>query len=180
MLGCAAMAERKLRWPSLLSALLLALGLFVWGAPAGAEPLSEVERDRQAEALSRSIMSPFCPGRTISACPSPLALEWRNEIRAWVGEGVPADEIRRRLAARFPRHNLLGVPKNRLGWGLPIGLAVISLGFLWLLLRYLTRRSEHDASQLKQAEVAPEADAPEATQDWDERINQELEALEQQ
>lgn len=170
------MVVRKLRWPHVF----LVFGLLAAGGLASAEPLSEVERDRQAEALSRSIMSPFCPGRTVSACPSPRATEWREEIRAWVGEGVDPVEIRRRLAARFPRHNLLGTPKNRLGWALPIGLTVISLGFLGLLLRYLTRRSEEDAGRLKQGEVAASADTPEARKDWDERIDQELEALEQQ
>src|SRR5688572_20848233 len=41
------------------------------GGPTAAAPpaasagaMSDAERDRQAEAISRSIMSPFCPGRT--------------------------------------------------------------------------------------------------------------------
>lgn len=81
-------------------------------------------------------MSPFCPGRTVSACPN--AGPWRDDIRRWVGEGVDSNEIKRRLAERVPDHNLGGAPKNRLGWILPVGLALAAVGLLVFLLRYLT------------------------------------------
>lgn len=120
------------------------MGLALWApsavadepAPsASAAVMSDAERDRQAEAIARTIMSPFCPGRTVSACPN--AGPWREDIRRWVGEGVAADEIKRRLAERVPEHNLAGVPKNRLGWVLPTGLALGAVGILVFLLRYL-------------------------------------------
>jgi cytochrome c-type biogenesis protein CcmH/NrfF len=105
-------------------------------APTGhAAGMSDGERDRQAEAISRTIMSPFCPGRTVSACPN--AGPWRDDIRRWVGEGVDANEIKRRLAERVPEHNLAGIPKNRLGWVLPVGLGLGAVGILVFLLRYL-------------------------------------------
>src|SRR5215510_2608112 len=92
-------------------------------AAASAPQLSEEERDREAESIARSIMSPFCPGRTVSSCPN--AGPWREDIRHWVGQGVSAEEIRRRLHERVPEHNLMGVPPNRLGWLLPVGSALI-------------------------------------------------------
>lgn len=155
--------------------------------PASASGLSEAERDRQAEAISRSIMSPFCPGRTVSACPN--AGPWRDDIRKWVGEGVEAAEIKRRLAERVPEHNLSGIPKNRLGWMLPVGAAVGALGFLVFLLRYLIgpRGAGNDktpapgstspkASNASAARKSSEAPAP--AKDWDARLDEELETLE--
>lgn len=157
--------------------------------------ISEAERDRQAEAISRSIMSPFCPGRTVSSCPN--AGPWRDDIRKWVGEGLDAAEIRRRLAARVPEHNLAGIPENRLGWVLPVGLGVGAFGLLVFMLRYLVSRpsiggSAGDKASSKPAdgkssgredsadgadEAAP-ASAAKNGKDWDAQLDRELETLE--
>jgi cytochrome c-type biogenesis protein CcmH/NrfF len=151
--------------------------------PAAALPPDEVER--QAEAIARSIMSPFCPGRTVSACP--VAGPWREDIRKWVGEGVDPLEIKRRLAERVPEHNLMGVPKNRLGWVLPVGLGVIALGFLIFLLRYLvsprgagkTSAAAKPEPSVSAASNASAAGAARANgEDYDARLEQELDTLE--
>lgn len=171
-------------------------------AAAQAEPrgndMAPAEVERQAEAIARSIMSPFCPGRTVSACPN--AGPWRDEIRKWVGEGVEPLEIKRRLAERVPEHNLAGVPKNRLGWVLPVGLGIGALGTLVFLLRYLVGPKASGASKAPTKPAAPsgepdaEAAAPAAVaarakgspaaskangEDWDARLEEELETLDQ-
>lgn len=147
--------------------------------------LSEEERDRQAESIARSIMSPFCPGRTVSGCPN--AGPWREDIRRWVGEGVDAEEIRRRLHERFPQHDLMGVPKNRLGWVLPVSVGVAFLGFLVFLLRYLIGpRLSGSAKSGTGADLTSNtgAAAPGATpgpapkDDMDSRLAEELDSLE--
>lgn len=148
------------------------------GATAAAEVtptgMSIVERDRQAEALSQSMMSPFCPGRTLSACPSPKAAGWRADIRVWVGEGVSAEEIRRRLAARIPQHDLFGIPKTPLGWLLPIALVLAALTLLVGLLRVLIKpRALVEASR----DVEPTDDKEKAA--WEARLEQELDAIDQ-
>jgi cytochrome c-type biogenesis protein CcmH/NrfF len=195
-------------------AVLFSLGAFAltpsvaWGdepRAAAAASTAPEELEREAEAIARSIMSPFCPGRTVSACPN--AGPWREDIRKWVAEGVDPIEIRQRLADRVPEHNLMGVPKNRLGWVLPVGLGVLALGILIFLLRYLVgpRASGGDVSGSsvsgakvsagggpndKRAEPLPraKADASAATpgapskapaDDYDARIDQELDTLEE-
>lgn len=164
--------------------------------PAAASALSPEEIERQAEAISRSIMSPFCPGRTVSACPN--AGPWREDIRKWVAEGVSADEIKQRLGERVPDHNLMGVPKNRLGWVLPVGLGIGAIGILVFLLRYLVSPKAAGAAPAAGAArdeaAAPAAAAPAAAaakgkaspspsrangEDYDARLEQELETLEQ-
>jgi cytochrome c-type biogenesis protein CcmH/NrfF len=154
-------------------------------ATSAALPPDEIER--QAEAIARSIMSPFCPGRTVSACPN--AGPWREDIRKWVAEGVNADEIKRRLGERVPEHNLMGVPKNRLGWVLPVGLGVGAIGILIFLLRYLVSPKAGSASAPREEAAAPPAPkgkpgkSPTASrangEDYDARLEQELDTLEQ-
>jgi len=155
--------------------------------PAAGSALPPDEIERQAESISRSIMSPFCPGRTVSACPN--AGPWREEIRKWVGEGVQADEIKRRLGERVPDHNLMGVPKNRLGWVLPVGLGIGAIGILIFLLRYLVSPKAAGGGAPRNEPVAPAAPATKAKaspaaarangEDYDARLDQELDTLEQ-
>jgi cytochrome c-type biogenesis protein CcmH/NrfF len=161
---------------------------------AAPDTRSPEERERVAEAIAQSIMSPFCPGRTVSACP--VAGPWRDDIRKMVDQGVDPDEIKRILAARVPEHNLMGVPKNRLGWVLPVGLGVAAIGILVLLLRYLVgpRAGGSGASPKSPADSAAEAKASGGAdpakvdptvaarsngEDYDERLDQELESFEQ-
>jgi hypothetical protein len=182
------------------SALAPALARADEAKPAATAGLPPEEIERQAEAISRSIMSPFCPGRTVSACPN--AGPWREDIRKWTAEGVDAEEIRRRLAERVPEHNLMGVPKNRLGWVLPVGLGIGAVGILIFLLRYLVSPKAGGASGSREpatatagkakAGVAPAAAGATAAaagapavasrangEDYDARLEQELDTLEQ-
>ena len=164
--------------------------------PAAGPAMSAEERDRQAEAIARTVMSPFCPGRTLSSCPN--AAPWRADIRQWVSEGVPADEIRSRLAARVPTQDLTGMPQNRLGWLLPSALGVGAIGLLVFLLRYLIKPGPPPPPPGPTTEAkpsasngdAPEGDAPDSdaakdgvpkkkpAEDWDSRLEQELDTLE--
>jgi cytochrome c-type biogenesis protein CcmH/NrfF len=107
--------------------LLVACGAAL-AAPAAESDLDEL---RRARALSEELMSPFCPGRTLSDCPSPNASAVRDEIRAWVDEGRSDAEIRAELRARFG-DALVGEPQSF--WGRAAPLAAIALvGVLFAL-----------------------------------------------
>jgi cytochrome c-type biogenesis protein CcmH/NrfF len=80
-------------------ALALALALIGSSLVAGADDL--IERRRAAREIADELMSPFCPGRTLSDCPSPNATQVKEEIRAWVDAGIAPDDIRERLLRRF-------------------------------------------------------------------------------
>jgi cytochrome c-type biogenesis protein CcmH/NrfF len=159
-------------------------------APAStptASTLPPEEIERQAESIARSIMSPFCPGRTVSACP--VAGPWRDDIRRWVAEGVDAIEIKRRLAERVPEHNLGGVPKNRLGWVLPVGLGIGAFALLVFLLRRLVGPGSRSAASDTKTDQPASPGEPKAAQkrepaaaradeeDYDARLEEELESL---
>lgn len=151
-------------------------------APRPAAGLSEEEVNRRADAIASSIMSPFCPGRTVDSCPAAGA--WREDIRRWTAEGVDSEEIKRRLHERVPNHDLMGIPKNRLGWALPIGLAIVAVGLLAFLLRYLVRPAARsapsaDTPSAEKAEPAKGEATPKAqrNEDWDSRLQEELETI---
>ena len=118
--------------------MLCLLALLAASAAASANQTTD-EQARRAHAIASKVMSPFCPGSTVSTCTSPRAAEWRADIETWVKEGKSEAEIRQLLAARTPTHDLSGTPRTSLGWGLPIILAAAALALLWWLLRRFAR-----------------------------------------
>lgn len=60
---------------------------------------SAVERD--ASRLFTEIMSPYCPGMTLTTCPSPQAAVMRDSIRRELAAGQKPSEIMNGLEAAF-------------------------------------------------------------------------------
>jgi len=99
----------------------------------------EVARARAAHELSRELMSPYCPGRTLADCPSPDAGAVREEIRAALRAGETADAIRARIEARFGAL-VVGVPTSVLGWTMPaVILAAGAVALVFALRRAVAR-----------------------------------------
>jgi cytochrome c-type biogenesis protein CcmH/NrfF len=120
---------------------LLAAVLHAGVASAQADP--EVALARSAHELSRELMSPYCPGRTLADCPSPDAGAVRDEIRAALRAGEPVASIRSRIESRFGAA-VVGVPTTTLGWALPIlMLAAGALVLVFVLRRALARPALH-------------------------------------
>jgi cytochrome c-type biogenesis protein CcmH/NrfF len=65
--------------------------------PAAADAPGE----QWAYELAHNLMSPYCPGRTLSDCPSPQA----DELRLWILEqaraGAPREEVEAELLRSF-------------------------------------------------------------------------------
>lgn len=91
----------------------------------------EITHAREAHELSRELMSPYCPGRTLADCPSPDAGAVRDEIRQALREGESVDTIRTRIESRFGAQ-VIGVPTTWLGWLIPI--VALAAGALVLVL----------------------------------------------
>ena len=94
----------------------------------------DVERARAANELARDLMSPFCPGRTLADCSSPDAGAVREEIRQALGAGESPEAVRARIEARFG-DRVVGVPRERTGWLLPIAALAAGAGVLALVIR---------------------------------------------
>jgi cytochrome c-type biogenesis protein CcmH/NrfF len=117
--------------------LVLVVTLFSSVAFAASSETAQQQLQRSAE-IYKTTMSPFCPGRTLDACPSPNATAWRDDIRQWVSEGLSTEEIRRRLGQRTEQ-DLTGAPSTALDAVLPFGATVLSLVLLGVLLRLLVK-----------------------------------------
>lgn len=158
------------------------LFLFICGALAlissasfADSAVTDEEASRKAERISTRIMSPFCPGRTIASCPSPLAGEWRDQIRAWSKEGLSSEEITRRLQEKAPDFNLSGAPESSLGPWLPLLLGLGAVSVLFLVIRAKTGKQASAPTEPAKTEQ-PLAQATQPA--LDARIDEELEELE--
>ena len=136
----------------------LALALALLAAPARAQDDAEVALARTAHELSRELMSPYCPGRTLAECPSPDAGAVRDEIRVALRGGESVDSIRARIESRFGAQ-VIGVPTTLLGWSIPIVALVAGA----LVLVFALRRA-----------VAPTRGEPRIAHDVAARLEQEL------
>jgi cytochrome c-type biogenesis protein CcmH/NrfF len=66
-------------------------------------------------ALAHDLMSPFCPGRTLSQCTSPQAAELRQWIILQAAAGTSRAEVEQILLDRYGE-SMLQAPKAA-GWG---------------------------------------------------------------
>jgi cytochrome c-type biogenesis protein CcmH len=96
--------------------------------------------DTEAQRIFTSLMSPFCPGLTVAACPSPGADEIRQEVRRRLGRGESRAAIVDALVSVYGEQ-LLGAPPAK-KWGLALWIppAVILLAGGTLLTLWLRRR----------------------------------------
>ena len=79
-------------------------------------------------------MSPFCPGRTLSACPSSQARELRIQVKEWLRQGYSPEGVRNQLLTIYGEE-VRGVPRTE-GFGIMAWLVpafVIALTFLLIV-----------------------------------------------
>jgi cytochrome c-type biogenesis protein CcmH/NrfF len=83
-----------IRVPRSLLALVAAITLA--SAVGGAQEVTArfpPEVEREASLLFRDVMSPFCPGMTLSTCPSPGAELMRDSLRGALAAGQTRREV---------------------------------------------------------------------------------------
>lgn len=146
------------------------------GAPVAAstekEPEYSPEVRRRAAQIAREVMSPFCPGRTVSDCTSEYAAEWRREILVMVQAGRSSESIVAELSSRAGR-DLSGSPGRRLSLGLPLMLS-ISAGIVLVAVLSWLRGARRE--RLTAQESRPIEDAGRSVDDA--RLDSELRAIE--
>jgi cytochrome c-type biogenesis protein CcmH/NrfF len=70
-----------------------------------------------AYSMAHDLMSPFCPGRTLAACPSPQADELRQWILFQAAAGQSREQIEKVLFERFG-DVMRQEPRAEGGWGI--------------------------------------------------------------
>jgi cytochrome c-type biogenesis protein CcmH/NrfF len=112
------------------------------------------------------VMSPFCPGKVLSDCPSPQAAEWRVDVHRWAEEGASESEIMSRLQARVPTFDLARKPPPESTGMVPIAaFLAASLVLAWAIRRLVRRSGAGAAPQQRAADQ------------YDERLDEELARL---
>lgn len=98
--------------------------------------------------LSNDLMSPYCPGRTIAACPSKAARKLEDEILAKAEQGQGREAIEADLVARFGT-DIIGYrpPPFLLGGTVVVGLLAL-FGLVVLGRRWSQRGPESAVSAL--------------------------------
>ncbi|UCG85025.1 MAG: cytochrome c-type biogenesis protein CcmH [Gemmatimonadota bacterium] len=149
--------------------LAIAIVLLLVAGAAAQTPQEQV--DRQASRLFDQVMSPYCPGRTLTNCPSPQAEVLRDGITERLRAGATPDEIWEDLYEVYG-DQVRSIPRatgfNLLAWIIP-GL-FFALGAL-LLIRWLRPRWSG-------VEPATKAPAEPLDPELDERLQSELSELE--
>ncbi len=63
--------------------------------------VNAAEVETRAQEIFRNVMSPYCPGRLLSNCPSRQAAVLQDSIRTALREGASPEEIEDRLLAAY-------------------------------------------------------------------------------
>ncbi|MFT4572131.1 MAG: cytochrome c-type biogenesis protein CcmH/NrfF [Hyphomicrobiaceae bacterium] len=116
------------------------------------------EVEREAAAVFHSVMSPFCPGKLIANCPSPKAVELREEVRTRISDGESGDAIREELFASYgdavraaPRTTGFGL----VAWILPF--AFVLSGVIVVLAWYRRQRAHAPANAAPRSPLSEES-----------------------
>ena len=109
-------------------------------APATAQASYTPEIEREARAIFADVLSPYCPGLSLTACPSQGAFVLKDSIRKQLAVGMTTEQVWAELEARFGE-SIYAKPKAR-GVGLLAWIGpYIAIAFAGLLLTWWLRRS---------------------------------------
>lgn len=108
-----------------------------------AEAVSEEEVNNLAQELGEETMSPFCPGRTLQACPSEDARQLKLEITSLLSMGYSKDAVRRKLFTEYGE-KISGLPANNsfrdIAWFSPLVFVITGLIIVYLGLRFMKNK----------------------------------------
>lgn len=109
-------------------------------APTQTPSVSDADAERLLSQLSNELMSPYCPGRTISSCPSDQARKLEDQILAQAKAGKGRAEIEQGLVERFGPQIIGYAPQPVVLYGSAAAglVGVLLLG--WAGRRWLRRR----------------------------------------
>jgi cytochrome c-type biogenesis protein CcmH len=122
---------------------------------------TEMQLERDAREIFETVLSPYCPGRTISNCPSPQADELRHDIKQQLAAGETPEEVKEELYTVFG-DELRTIPRAQgfglLAWVVP-GMAFALGG--WAVIAWVRRSktAQRTATEPEVAQIDPELDA---------------------
>jgi cytochrome c-type biogenesis protein CcmF len=123
-----------------------------------------------------------CGRQLLADCTCARAAHAREEISTQLREGKNKEQVIADYVAKFPGESALAMPIdrgfNRLAWILPYGALLVGIGGLVVAARRFTRPSTGAGpSAMKSGEPAPESPAAGAGDDYEARLDDELDDL---
>ncbi|MCO6431057.1 MAG: cytochrome c-type biogenesis protein CcmH [Deltaproteobacteria bacterium] len=102
--------------------------------------------EAQEQSIARTVMSPFCPGRTLADCPSSTASQLRAKLREMLAQGRSEQEVQDFLLATYGEE-IRAAPKKEgfglLAWVMPAAFLLLGLFVMYLwLFRHNVQESE--------------------------------------
>ena len=121
---------------------------------AFSEAVSEEEVNNLTQELGEETMSPFCPGRTLQACPSEDARQLKLQITSLLSMGYSKDAIRRKLLAEYGE-KISGLPANnsfkKIAWLSPALFVITGLLIVYFGLRFMRNKIAQTESEINLA-----------------------------
>jgi cytochrome c-type biogenesis protein CcmH/NrfF len=142
-------------------------------------PAQPTPEELQAEELTRDIAaempSPYCPGRSISSCPTEAARELEDDILQLAKQGNDREQIELVLVSRFGEEKMGKAHEHGVIVGVVVG-AVLGLGVILYMARQWLRPSASVAAGTGTATTAAATLAGVKPSELD-RLEEELDEL---
>ena len=112
----------------------------------------QVQKD--ASYIFDTTMSPYCPGRTVSACPSSKAMELREDVYGMLELGMDRTAVKNFLLDKYG-DEVVGIPKKGswfglASWLLPLIFLFAGVYFLSKLFKKEPNLNKSEASNLRE------------------------------
>lgn len=129
--------------------------------PPGPQGEDDLAAEQLTRDLANELMSPYCPGRTISSCPSKNARKLEDFILEQAEAGQSRDEIEATLVEEFGRDKLGSVTSPHVVWtASAIALLAALLIGVWAYRRVASRQASGGEPALSAAGTAAAAPLP--------------------
>jgi cytochrome c-type biogenesis protein CcmH/NrfF len=139
-------------------------------------PAQPTPEDLQAEALARDIASdmpsPYCPGRSISSCPSHYARELEDDILVLAKRGKDRGEIEAVLVDRFGEEKMGKAAQTEIVVAILLGAVIALAAIVYAARRWLRPASAKQAPDRADASLLAKVSADEL-----DRLEDELDEI---
>lgn len=136
--------------------------LCLWTFNAQAQEIAPLPASQEttAQEIFHSLMSPYCPGKLLSDCPSGAATELKTKIKSEVASGKDKETIINDLFSQFGEETLRAEPAKKgwglVGWVVPGIFAIIGL---IIVASWLRGSDESDSVSLNVPDISKELEA---------------------
>jgi cytochrome c-type biogenesis protein CcmH len=137
--------------------LVVSVMAFTWVKQVSAQ--TPVPSDDAVNAVARQLFCPVCENTPLDVCPTQACAQWRELIRAKLGEGWTADQIKQYFAAQYGARVLSEPPRQGLNWLIYIIPPVLMLIGVYILFRAFKSMRKPALVDMNAVEpTAPDAD----------------------